>query len=95
MLNTIILVIIAFVFAIYVLRTINGIDNNNFHISDLLVAILCLVIIVQARFYDTATTKAYDNGYDSAIKSAEFIGADEDCYYITFGDNVHEYSFND
>lgn len=95
MFNTIILVIIGIIFTIYTIRTINGIDNNNFHISDLIIAILCLFIIIQARFYNTNATRAYDRGYDNAIKSAELIGADEDHYYITFGDNVHEYTFED
>lgn len=106
MLNTIILVIIAIVFAIYVLRTINGIDNNNFHISDLLVAILCLAIIAQARFCDIdysggmnrARLNGYNDGYEAAIESAELIEVTDDAYYIQFGTlgtQVHEYTFDD
>lgn len=98
MLNTIILIIIGIVFAIYVMRTVNGIDNNNFHFSDLLIAILCLGIIINAHSNANNNSKvaeAYNNGYNSAIQSAELIEMTEDSYFIDFGTSVHEYSFED
>lgn len=102
MFNTIILVIIGIVFAIYTMRTVNGIDNDCFHFTDMLVAIICLAIIVQAKFYDNPNShkyaEAYSNGYDAAIESAELIEVTEDAYYIQFGTlgtQVHEYTFDD
>lgn len=106
MFNTIILIVIGIIGAIYFLRTINGIDDNKFHISDLLITILCFGIIVQAHFcnidYSGGMNKAYhdgySNGYDAAIESAELIEVTEDGYFIQFGTlgtQVHEYTFDD
>lgn len=99
--NTIILVIIGIIFTIYTMRTINGIDNDNFHFTDLLVAVICLAIIVQAKFYDNPNAnkyaEAYANGYDDAVHSAELVEGNEDNYYIqfgTFGTSIHEYTYD-
>ena len=99
MLNTIVLIIIGFIFVVYFMRTVNGLDNDNFHFTDLLVVILCLAIIVQAKCYDNPNShkyaEAYANGYDAAIESAELIEVTDDAYYIQFGTfstSVHEYT---
>lgn len=102
MFNTIILVIIAVIFAIYVLRVVNGIEDNNLHISDVLVLILCLVIVCGAKSTDKMASgeiaEAYHNGYQAAILSAELVEVNDDGYKIQFGTlgkEVHEYTFDD
>ena len=101
MFNTIILVIIAIIFAIYMFRVIDSIEDNNLHISDILVFVLCLVIIIGAKSTDKMASgeiaEAYHNGYMGAIKSAQLIEVNDDGYKIqfgTFGNEVHEYSFD-
>lgn len=105
MFNTTILIIIGIVFTIYAMRTVNGIENDNFHFSDLLVAMLCLAIIIQARLYapassvdtNTAYNKGFDLGFDAAVHSAELVEVNDDNYCISFGNEahqIHEYTFD-
>lgn len=105
MFNTIILVIIGFIFAIYAMRTVNGIEHDNFHVADLLVTMLCLAIIIQARLYaltspvDTNAiyNKGFDLGFNAAIHSAELVEVNEDNYSISFGSDapqIHEYTYD-
>lgn len=106
MLNTIILAIIGIFGTIYFMRTINGIDNDNFHFTDLLVTVLCFSIIIQARFcsidysgsMNRAKLNGYEDGFNAAIESAELIEVNDNNYFIRFGSfstEIHEYTFND
>lgn len=101
MFNTIIMVIIAVIFAIYMFRVIDGIEDNNLHISDILVIVLCLVIIIGAKSTDKMASgeiaEAYHDGYMGAIESAQLIEVNDDGYKIQFGTfstEVHEYTFD-
>lgn len=105
MLNTIILIVIGIIGTIYFFRTVNGIDDNKFNISDLIITILCLGIIAQAHFCDIdysgsmnkARLNGYNDGYEAAIHSAELIEVNDDNYFIQFGTlgtEVHEYTFD-
>lgn len=101
MFNTIILVIVSIILAIYTLRVVNDIEDNNLHISDILVVVLCLIIIIGAKSTDKMASgeiaEAYHNGYMGAIESAQLIEVNDDGYKIQFGTfstEVHEYTFD-
>ena len=101
MFNTIILVIVGIILAIYTLRVVNGIEDNNLHISDILVFVLCLIIIIGAKSTDKMASgeiaEAYHDGYMGAIESAQLVEVNDDGYKIQFGTfstEVHEYTFD-
>lgn len=101
MFNTIILVVVGIIFAIYAFRVIDSIEDNNLHISDILVFVLCLVIIISAKSTDKMASgeiaEAYHDGYMGAIESAQLVEVNDDGYKIQFGTfstEVHEYTFD-
>ncbi len=105
MFNTIILVIIAIICAIYFVRIVNCIDHKKVNFSDILVFILCMFIIIQARFYKDEPTPtvdqnaytviynaAYEVGYENAIRDAILWESNEYTYTISFDGELHEYA---
>ena len=102
MFNTIILVIVGIILATYTLRVVNDIEDNNLHISDILVVVLCLVIVIGAKSTDKMASgeiaEAYHDGYMGAVESAQLVEVNDDGYKIQFGTfstEVHEYTFDD
>lgn len=94
MFNTIILVIIGIIGTTYLFRVVDGIEHSTLHVSDILVAILCFGIIINANITSKNESNAYNNGYNDAIHNAELVGISEHTYQLQFGNDIHEYSFD-
>ena len=94
MFNTIILVIIGIIGTTYFFRVVDGIENNTLRVSDILVAILCFGIIINANITSKNESNAYNNGYNNAIHDAELVSVGEHTYLLQFGNNIHEYTFD-
>ena len=94
MFNTIILVIIGIIGATYFFRVVDGIEHNTLRVSDILVAILCFGIIINANITSKNESNAYNNGYNNAIHDAKLVGISEHTYLLQFGNDVHEYTFD-
>ena len=101
MLNTIILVIVTFIFAIHTLRLFDSIDEK-FSFTSLIIMLLCLGIIIQFKSYENPNTQkitdAYNRGFNDAIHSAELVETTTDGYSIKFGaiwGQVHDYTYED
>lgn len=102
MFNTIILVIVAIITGIYAFCFLDIVNEGEFRISHLLVVILGLAILIQAKSYSNPNSQtyaeAYANGFDAAIESAELVEVNDDSYsikYGTLGTNIHKYTFED
>ena len=94
MFNTIILVIIGIIGATYFFRVVDGIEHNTLRVSDILVAILCFGIIINANITSKNESNAYNNGYNNAIHDAKLVGISEHTYLLQFGNDVHEHTFD-
>ena len=94
MFNTIILVIIGIIGTTYFFRVVDGIEHNTLRVSDILVAILCFGIIINANITSKNESNAYNNGYNNAIHDAKLVGISEHTYLLQFGNNIHEYTFD-
>ena len=94
MFNTIILVIIGIIGTIYLFRVVDGIEYNTLRVSDILIAILCFGIIINANITSKNESNAYNNGYNNAVHDAELVSVGEHTYLLQFGNNIHEYTFD-
>ena len=94
MFNIIILVIIGIIGTTYFFRVVDGIEHNTLRVSDILVAILCFGIIINANITSKNESNAYNNGYNNAVHDAKLVGISEHTYLLQFGNNVHEYTFD-
>lgn len=92
MLNTIILFVIAFVFAIYFLKLVNDIDHKHIDMNNIIIFVICCLALIYAITTDNSS--AYHDGYNDAIHDAQLVGIGQDIYQLQFGDDIHEYTFD-
>ena len=100
MFDTIILTIIGFILvgAIYKI-IIASEEHKRIDLSAIIIAILCLMILVQGKSYEKPQCDhthiynvAYDHGYEQAIKDAILWDADAYSYTISFDGELHTYA---
>lgn len=54
---------------------------------------LFVVMVKSDSIFANDFKKSYNSGFHTAIQAADLIYADDNTYYIQFGNEVHEYNY--